>query len=84
MEPLQIQLSLLHDLIDVFWKSIEAREFLIITAMGELQIKMCLAHDLIDVYWTSIDVRNGFINYKYYSESRFLPRLQKIVQAPPP
>lgn len=25
MEPLQIQLSLLHDLIDVFWKSIEAR-----------------------------------------------------------
>jgi hypothetical protein len=48
--------------------------------MARLQVKLCLVHDLIDVYWTSIEARNGFTNYKYFCESRFLPRLQIIVQ----
>jgi hypothetical protein len=48
--------------------------------MASLQVKLCIVHDLIDVYWTSIEARNGFEKYKYYSEARFLPHLQKIVQ----
>lgn len=37
-------------------------------------------HDVIDVYWTSIEVRDGFVLYKYYCESRFVPQLQSILQ----